>query len=173
MSDHIAKYGFMPNYLVWHQHGEVQALAPAESDGRYDEDWIDDMIANIGMEYDLGSGDLHPRLEVQNFYSLRWESARWHWFDHTAGFDASYGDEIDVQLLKSVLQQYHEVDYWSHPSEALHAKRLIRVQEDYVLSQNELQEDWWLQKKFAHCFGRSTKMTLNVCIAVGPDTWKW
>jgi hypothetical protein len=38
MSDHIAKYGFMPNYLVWHQHGEVQALAPAESDGRYDED---------------------------------------------------------------------------------------------------------------------------------------
>jgi hypothetical protein len=24
MSDHIAKHGFISNYLVWHQHGEVQ-----------------------------------------------------------------------------------------------------------------------------------------------------
>jgi hypothetical protein len=28
MSAHIAKHGFMLNYLVWHQHGEVHA--PAE-----------------------------------------------------------------------------------------------------------------------------------------------
>jgi hypothetical protein len=32
MSNHIAKNEFMPNYLVWHQHGEVQVAAPAESD---------------------------------------------------------------------------------------------------------------------------------------------
>jgi hypothetical protein len=25
-------------------------------------------------------------------------------------------------------------------------------------------------EKIAYCFGRSTGMTLNVCIAVGPDT---
>jgi hypothetical protein len=31
---------------------------------------MDDMIANIGMEYDLGSGDQHPLVEVQNFYML-------------------------------------------------------------------------------------------------------
>jgi hypothetical protein len=31
---------------------------------------MDDMIANIGMEYDLGSRDQHPPLEVQNFYRL-------------------------------------------------------------------------------------------------------
>jgi hypothetical protein len=36
MSNHIAKYRFIPNYLVWHQHGEVQA--PAASDGSDDED---------------------------------------------------------------------------------------------------------------------------------------
>jgi hypothetical protein len=35
-------------------HGEVQALAAAESDGSSDKDRMDDMIANIGMEYDLG-----------------------------------------------------------------------------------------------------------------------
>jgi hypothetical protein len=28
---------------------------------------MDDMIADIGMEYELGSGDQHPLPEVQNF----------------------------------------------------------------------------------------------------------
>jgi hypothetical protein len=31
---------------------------------------MDDMIADIDMEYDLGSGDQHPLPEVQNFYRL-------------------------------------------------------------------------------------------------------
>jgi hypothetical protein len=57
MFGHIAKHRFMLNYLVWHQHGEVQAAAPAESHGIDDEDQMDDMIADIGMEYDIGSRD--------------------------------------------------------------------------------------------------------------------
>jgi hypothetical protein len=48
----------------------VQAPTPAESDGSDDEDRMDGMIADIGMEYNLGSGDQHPSLEVQNFYRL-------------------------------------------------------------------------------------------------------
>jgi hypothetical protein len=55
MSGHITKKGFMLDYLVWHQHGEVQPPAAAESDGNNDQDRMDDMIADIGMEYDLGS----------------------------------------------------------------------------------------------------------------------
>jgi hypothetical protein len=55
MSDHIAKHGFMPSYLVPHQHGEVQAPTAAESDGSNVEDRIDDMITYIGMKYELGS----------------------------------------------------------------------------------------------------------------------
>jgi hypothetical protein len=31
---------------------------------------MDDMIADIGIEYDLGSTDHHPPPEVQNFYRL-------------------------------------------------------------------------------------------------------
>jgi hypothetical protein len=31
---------------------------------------MDDIIGDIGMVYDLGSGDHHPPLEVQNFYRL-------------------------------------------------------------------------------------------------------
>jgi hypothetical protein len=93
---HIAKEGFMPSYLVWHQHREVQAFATDESDGNDDEVHMNDMIADIGMEYDLGSGDQHSMSEVQNFYSL---------------FTASYGDEIKVQLLESMLQRYRKIDY--------------------------------------------------------------
>jgi hypothetical protein len=31
---------------------------------------MNDMIPDIGMEYDLGSEDQQPSSEVQNFYSL-------------------------------------------------------------------------------------------------------
>jgi hypothetical protein len=33
-------------------------------------DQMDDMIADIDMEYDIGSGDQHPPSEVHNFYKL-------------------------------------------------------------------------------------------------------
>jgi hypothetical protein len=44
--------------------------APVESDESDDVHQMDDMIADIDMEYDLGSGDQHPPPEVQNFYML-------------------------------------------------------------------------------------------------------
>jgi hypothetical protein len=53
----------------------VQAAAHVESDGSDDEDRMDDMIADIGMEYDLGFGDQHPPPEVLNFYRLLGVSA--------------------------------------------------------------------------------------------------
>jgi hypothetical protein len=49
MSNHIVKHGFMLNYLIWHQYGEVQVAAPAESDGSDDGDQMYAMIADIGM----------------------------------------------------------------------------------------------------------------------------
>jgi hypothetical protein len=70
MSSHIVKHRFMVNYLVWHQQGEVKAAVPAKLDGSDNDDRMDDMITNIGMEYDLGSKDQHPPQEVQNFYKL-------------------------------------------------------------------------------------------------------
>jgi hypothetical protein len=38
MSGHIGKQGFMLDYLVWHQHREVQAPAADELDENDDED---------------------------------------------------------------------------------------------------------------------------------------
>jgi hypothetical protein len=54
----------MPNYLVCHQDGEVQTPTADESNGNDDDDRMDDMITNIGMEYDIGSRDQHPQPEV-------------------------------------------------------------------------------------------------------------
>jgi hypothetical protein len=68
MSAHLAKTGFMSNYVLWHQHGELQPAVYDESDGNDDVDQMDDMAADIGRGYDLESED--PSLEVQNFYKL-------------------------------------------------------------------------------------------------------
>jgi hypothetical protein len=86
ISAHIAKQRFMPNYL----HGEVQAPAADESDRNDDEDQKDNIIADIGMEYDIGSGDQHPPLEVQNFYRL------------IAASDEKVHDDTDLTVLQVV-----------------------------------------------------------------------
>jgi hypothetical protein len=62
MSTHLAKKGFMLNYLLWHQHGKVQLAVADESNRNNDVDRMDDMVANIGRGYDLESKD--PPLEV-------------------------------------------------------------------------------------------------------------
>jgi hypothetical protein len=41
-----------------------------ESNRNEDEDWMDEMITNIGREYEVGSGEPTPPPEVQNFYNL-------------------------------------------------------------------------------------------------------
>jgi hypothetical protein len=58
----LAKKGFMSNYLLWHQHGEVQPVVADELDGNDDVDPMDDMVADIGRGYDLESED--PPLEL-------------------------------------------------------------------------------------------------------------
>jgi hypothetical protein len=80
----------MLNYLMWNQHGEVHAPATAESDGSDDEDRMDYMIVDIGIEYDIGSGDQHPPLEVHNFYRL------------LAASDEKVHDDTNLIVLQAV-----------------------------------------------------------------------
>jgi hypothetical protein len=68
MSAHLAKEGFMSNYILWHQHGKVRSAVADESNGNDDVDRMNDMVADIGRGYDLESED--PAPEVQNFYRL-------------------------------------------------------------------------------------------------------
>jgi hypothetical protein len=50
MYAHLAKKGFMLNYLLWHQHREVKHAVAGESDGNDDVDRIDDIVADIGRD---------------------------------------------------------------------------------------------------------------------------
>jgi hypothetical protein len=61
ISAHLAKKEFMSNYLLWHQHGEVQLAVVNESDENDDVDRMDDMVADIGRGYDLESEDPPPK----------------------------------------------------------------------------------------------------------------
>jgi hypothetical protein len=45
----------MPNYLVWRDHGEVELpVIGVELEGNEDEDRMDEMVADIGREYEVG-----------------------------------------------------------------------------------------------------------------------
>jgi hypothetical protein len=55
----------MPNYLVWRNHGEVEPpVIGAESDINEDDDQMDEMVADIGREYKVGSGEQGQPPEV-------------------------------------------------------------------------------------------------------------
>jgi hypothetical protein len=61
----------MSNYLVWRDHREVEPpVIGTESDGKEDDERMDEMVADIGREYDVGSGEQGQPSEVQNFYRL-------------------------------------------------------------------------------------------------------
>jgi hypothetical protein len=81
----------MPNYLVSRGHREVEpSVIGAESDGNEDDDQIDEMLADIGREYKVGSGEQGQPSEVQNFYRL------------LAAADEKVHDGTDVTVLQAV-----------------------------------------------------------------------
>jgi hypothetical protein len=68
LSIHICKYGFKPDYLVWHEHGEVDA--PLGSNTDKDVDKMEDMLDDIRHEYPALETDRPPPEQVQQFYKL-------------------------------------------------------------------------------------------------------
>jgi hypothetical protein len=88
---HLCQEGFMSNYLVWCDHGEVEPpVVGAESDINEDNDRMDEILADIGREYEVGSGEQGPPPEVQNLYRL------------LAAADEKVHDAIDVTVLQAV-----------------------------------------------------------------------
>jgi hypothetical protein len=81
----------MPNYLVWRDHGEVEPpVVGTESDRNEDDDRMDEMLADIGWEYEVGSGEQGQPPKVQNFYRL------------LATADEKVLDGTDVTVLQAV-----------------------------------------------------------------------
>jgi hypothetical protein len=61
-----------------------------ESDGNEDDDWMNEMVADIGRDYDVGSGEQGHPSEVQNFYRL------------ITAADEKVHDGTDVTVLQAV-----------------------------------------------------------------------
>jgi hypothetical protein len=79
----------MLNYLVWRDHREAEEL-PIDSDGNEDEDQMDETVADIGREYEIGPREQGEPPEVQNFFSL------------LAATDEKVHDGTDVTVLQAV-----------------------------------------------------------------------
>ena len=65
---HLCKFGFMPNYLTWYEHGEVEPVI--ESDHEEDEDRMDEMLDDLNRTFQVNSEEDRPGLDVQEFFRL-------------------------------------------------------------------------------------------------------
>jgi hypothetical protein len=170
MPAHLAKKGFMSNYLLWHQHGEVQPTVVDESDGTNDVDRMDDMEADIGRGYDIEFEDPPP--EVHNFCRLLATSEEVH-------------DDTNVTVLQVVTHLMAFKSKYSFLNQ--YYNDIVKLIIDLILVKHNMPKDLYQSKKIvpdlemnyekidaceniAYCFGRSTRMTPNVCTAIGPDT---
>jgi hypothetical protein len=140
------------------------------------------MIADISRVYDLGSREQPQLTEAQNFYRLfatsdekvhnmmapmwlycKWWHVLWHWNRSTTSW-------INATTISS-------------NSLLISSHRSIRCWKTYT----SLERFWpvlaWIirilmcAKRIACCSGRSTRMTPNICIAIGQicegSKWRW
>jgi hypothetical protein len=111
----------------------MQAPAVDESDKNNDEDQMDDMIADIGMEYDLGSGDQHPPSEVQNFYRL------------LATSDGKVHDDIDLTVLQAVTRLMTMNSNYNLSNECYND--IVKLIIDLILTRHNMVKDLYQSKK--------------------------
>jgi hypothetical protein len=68
LEHHLCKNGFMPNYLVWRSHGEVEQNITESERIDDEEDRMDDLVADISREYPTLASEQDTPEEVQEFY---------------------------------------------------------------------------------------------------------
>jgi hypothetical protein len=130
---------------------------------------MDNMVANIGRGYNLESED--PPMEVQNFYRLLATSGE-KVHDHTdvtvlqamtrlMEFKSKYNflNQCYNDIMKLIIYLIPAKHYML--KDLYHSKKIVS---DLRINYEKIDAC----EKIARCFGRSTRMTLNVCIAVGP-----
>jgi hypothetical protein len=66
----LCKNGFMPNYLVWRSHGEVEQNITESEIIDNEEDQMDDLVDDISREYPTLASEQAIPEEVQEFYKL-------------------------------------------------------------------------------------------------------
>jgi hypothetical protein len=94
---------------------------------------MDDTIADIGMEYDIGSGDQHPPPEVQNFYRL------------LAASNEKVHDDTDLTILQVVTHligmksKYNFLNQWYND--------IVKLIIDLIPVKHNMSKDLYQSKK--------------------------
>jgi hypothetical protein len=125
----------------------VQAPKVDESDGSDDEDRMNDMIADIGMEYDLGSGDQHPPPEVQNFYML------------LATLDEKVHDDTDLTVLQVVTHIAMKLKY-NFSNQCYN--NIMKLIIDLIPTKHNIPKDLYQAKKIVTGLGMNYEK-IDVC----------
>jgi hypothetical protein len=131
ISAHLAKKGFMSNYLLWHQHKEVQPVLADESDGNDDVDRMDNMVVDIERGYDMESED--PPSEVQNFYKL------------LASSEEKVHDGTDVIVLQAVTHLMVFKSMYSFSNQCYND--IIKLIIDLILVKHNMPKDLYQSRR--------------------------
>jgi hypothetical protein len=130
----------MPNYLVWRDHGEVEPpVIGAESDINEDDDRMDEMLADIGRECEVGSGEQGQPPKVQNFYSL------------LAATDEKVHDGTDVTVLQAVTRLMAMKSKYNFSNQCYND--IVKLIIDLIPTKHNMPKDLYQSKKIVSGLG--------------------
>jgi hypothetical protein len=139
----------MTNYLVWRDHREVEPpVVGAESDRHEDDDRMDEMLADIGREYDVGFGEQGQPPEVQNFYRL------------LAAVDEKDHDSTDVTVLQVVTHLMAMKSKYNFLNQCYND--IVKLIIDLIPTKHNMPKDLYQSKKIVSSLGMNYEK-IDVC----------
>jgi hypothetical protein len=155
MFAHHAKKEFISNYLLWHQHREVQPAIADESDENNNVDRMDDMVADIGRGYNLKSEDPPP--EVQNLYRL------------LAVSEEKVHDGTDVTVLQAVIHLMTFKSKYNFSNQCYN--NIMKLIIDLIPAKHNMLKDLYQSKKIMSGLGINYKK-IDTCEKITCCFWK-
>jgi hypothetical protein len=139
----------MLNYLVWRDHGEVEpSVVGVELDRNEDDDRMDEMLTDIGREYEVGFGERGQPPEVQNFYRL------------LATADEKVHDGTDVTVLQAVTQLIAMKSKYNFSNQCYN--NIVKVIIDLIPTKHNMSKDLYRSKKIMSSLGMNYE-NIDVC----------
>jgi hypothetical protein len=139
----------MANYLVWRDHGEVEPpVVGTESDRNEDDDRMDEILADISREYEVGSGEQGQPSEVQNFYRL------------LTAADEKVHDGTDVTVLKAVTRLMAMKSKYNFSNQCYN--NIVNLIIDLIPMKHNMSKDLYQSKKIVFSLGMNYEK-IDVC----------
>jgi hypothetical protein len=139
----------MLNYLVWRDHGEVEPpVVGTESDGNEDDDRMDEILADISREYEVGSGEQGQPSEVQNFYRL------------LTAADEKVHDGTDVTVLQAVTRLMAMKSKYNFSNQCYN--NIVNLIIDLIPMKHNMSNDLYQSKKIVFSLGMNYEK-IDVC----------